>query len=511
MLKHKNVWDHFHAESPDRMTAILDMLENEKLNDKLTKISHISLSKNDIALVHPMSYIEKLENLCKNGCDKDREDFCKKHDSIYMVSETYDCALRAVECCWSITKSVLENRKSNGFALVRPPGHHAYSDNPNGFCFFNNISICAKKAMKDYDNVRKILIIDWDIHSGQGTQFSIKDCDPNIQLISIHRYENGKYWPHLVESNFDESFSSNTLNIPLNEVGLNDFHYIHIMCKVVFPFIFNFKPDLILVSCGYDAAIGDPKGEMMVSPYFYGLMTRLLSSLSIPLALFYEGGYLIESITISAKETISGLIDREIFNYYKSNLPPDNSINFKNEFFWMINKLTSHNNLHKNINTLNYYLTQNTIQLSPLYQPSKEELKIYQFTPPAITRGVYTQLSNEEITTAHEYIVHSMKCQNIENDTKNLIHIDFNDEKKILTFTGNKHQETISIVIDDLTIFTFILTYIIIPNIFCFTSNENFDKFLSNWNIMTINNYDENLAIKSIIEKLFSKFNLQYY
>uniref|UniRef100_A0A0N5B668 Hist_deacetyl domain-containing protein n=1 Tax=Strongyloides papillosus TaxID=174720 RepID=A0A0N5B668_STREA len=511
MLKHKNVWDCYHAESPNRMTAILDMLKEEKLDSKLHEIPYVPLSKEDIALVHPKSYIDELENLCIIGSDYDREEYCKKYDSLFMASDTYDCAFRAVECCWSITKSVLENSNSNGFALVRPPGHHAYGNNPNGFCFFNNIAICAKKAIKDYDNVERVLILDWDVHAGQGTQFSIKDNDPNIQLISIHRYENGEYWPHLFESNFDILCSSNTLNIPLNEIGLNDFHYIHIMSKIVFPFIFDFKPNIILVSCGYDAAIGDPKGGMMVTPYFYGLMTRILSSLSIPLALFYEGGYLPESITISAKETINGLIEKEIFNYYKSNYPPDSSINFKNNLYWMIEQLSYKNVLFKNIKEMNNNFIHNSIKLQPLQIPSEKSLTNFQFKPPAITRGVYSPLSKEEISVAHKYLTYYSKSQDILIDTKKLAQIDFDDKTKVLYFINNNHKDKISFEIKDLTIFTFILSYIIIPNICSFTSNESFISYISNWKILPTERNETELAVKSLLDELILKFNLKYY
>uniref|UniRef100_A0A0N4ZS93 Hist_deacetyl domain-containing protein n=1 Tax=Parastrongyloides trichosuri TaxID=131310 RepID=A0A0N4ZS93_PARTI len=512
MLTHENIWDTYHVESPNRMTIIIDKLKEENLYDKLSHIPHLPLTVNDISLVHPIEYVQYLREICESNDENLIENFCRNHDSIYLNKNSYNCAIRAVECCWSVTDAVIKNRNSNGFALIRPPGHHAYKDNPNGFCLFNNIAICAKKAIKEFPSIKKILILDWDIHAAQGTQFSIKNDDSNIQLISIHRYENGMYWPHLEESNFDVPYYPNTLNIPLNEVGLNDFHYIHIICKIVLPFIFNYKPDLIMVSCGYDAAIGDPKGGMNLYPHFYGLITRILSNLSIPIALFFEGGYLEESISISAKETIAGLLEREVFNYYNLKFPVDSSSNFTGQLYWIVKQLSNKNIFFKNIEELKEYVVSRQVELIPLPKPSKSYLKYFQFKPPAVISNSYLPIDLSVKLEIRDKIEKFINNQNITRDINNLILIDFDDYKKrSITFRGQKFKEPINFEIDDLTTFTFLLSYVILPNIFLFSSNQSFNMFISLWKILPQKIDNDNSKLKFLFETIFEKYNLNYY
>uniref|UniRef100_A0A0R3RJV0 Hist_deacetyl domain-containing protein n=1 Tax=Elaeophora elaphi TaxID=1147741 RepID=A0A0R3RJV0_9BILA len=152
--------------------------------------------------------------------------------------------------------------------------------------------------------VEKVLIIDWDVHAGQGTQYAIAD-DPKIKLISIHRYQHGLFWPNLPEN-------ENTINVPLNALGMGDSEYIAFIQHFVIPIIYDFMPDLILVSSGFDAAFGDEEGDMNVSPAGYYWMTKLIldaaTAIRSPLCMLMEGGYFIDSLAYGVQFCIKALL-----------------------------------------------------------------------------------------------------------------------------------------------------------------------------------------------------------
>eukprot|EP00096_Caligus_rogercresseyi_P003403 TRINITY_DN1635_c0_g1_i1.p1 TRINITY_DN1635_c0_g1~~TRINITY_DN1635_c0_g1_i1.p1 ORF type:complete len:800 (-),score=218.63 TRINITY_DN1635_c0_g1_i1:1071-3314(-) len=199
-------------------------------------------------------------------------------------------------------------------ALIRPPGHHAMVKECNGFCIFNNAALLAKNLLNNASSsgIHKILIVDIYVHHGQGTQRAFID-DPRVLYFSIHRYEHGKYWPHLKESNFNEIGSGKgrgyTLNVPLNEIQLGDAEYISILHRVLLPLAYEYNPDLVLVSGGYDACMGCPEGEMRVSPAFYGHLIQSLSAISLGrLLVLLEGGYFIDSLAEGVAMTVRSLL-----------------------------------------------------------------------------------------------------------------------------------------------------------------------------------------------------------
>lgn len=211
----------------------------------------------------------------------------------------------AAGCALTALHAVLTTPNSNGFAAIRPPGHHASPDAGCGFCIFNNVAICAKAARKA--GLDRVLIIDWDVHAGQGTQYCIEN-DSGIQLVSIHRYEDGHFWPHLPECGVNQPYK-NTINIPLDASGYGNFEYAAFMDMFIRPVIHQFNPQFILVSCGFDAGFGDRLGEMCVTPAGYAYMTGVLASFKIPLLLLLEGGYFIDALPFHAERCIEALIE----------------------------------------------------------------------------------------------------------------------------------------------------------------------------------------------------------
>ncbi|RUS89050.1 hypothetical protein EGW08_003161 [Elysia chlorotica] len=206
----------------------------------------------------------------------------------------------------------------NGFAIVRPPGHHAEQDTPMGFCYFNSVAIAAKQLKEKLD-LQKILIIDWDVHHGNGTQKITYD-DPNILYISIHRHDNGNFFPGTGAPEECGEGPAEGLNVNIAFGGslnppMGDAEYLAAFRTVLMPIAREFKPDCVLVSAGYDAAKGHPTalGGYEVSPQCFGHMTREVMSLAdgkVVLAL--EGGYDINSICDAAELSVRALLGDEL-------------------------------------------------------------------------------------------------------------------------------------------------------------------------------------------------------
>uniref|UniRef100_F1KYV6 Histone deacetylase 10 n=1 Tax=Ascaris suum TaxID=6253 RepID=F1KYV6_ASCSU len=311
MTNHKCEWDDEHIEVPERLESILTYLTSGETDvlDECEILQPCSANVDDIRLVHSDSYIEMISKTTQMNIDE-LESFCSGFEDVYANGQTYNACMLSAGCALEAMKAVMAERNgfAGAFAAIRPPGHHASQKSACGFCFFNNVAICAKKARQM--GVKRVLIVDWDVHAGQGTQYCIDD-DENIRLISMHRYEYGKFWPQLPESAVKHSYA-NTLNVTLNRTGLGDAEYVAFMKHIVVPVIADFLPSLILVSCGFDASYGDPEGRMKVTPGAYQWMTHILVMQSIKLnarlCLLLEGGYFVETLPVSVEFCLKGLL-----------------------------------------------------------------------------------------------------------------------------------------------------------------------------------------------------------
>ncbi|KHN82234.1 Histone deacetylase 6 [Toxocara canis] len=255
MNTHKCGWDDEHIEVPERLEKVLTYLKGEQSNvlGECEVLQSSSAKLDDIRLVHDANYIETLSKT-RHMNSEELESYCSGFEDVYANEHTYKACLLSTGCALEAMRAVIAERDrfASAFAAIRPPGHHASRNMACGFCFFNNVAICAKKARQM--GMRRVLIVDWDVHAAQGTQYCIED-DPNIKLISIHRYEYGKFWPQLPESAIQHSYA-NTVNMTLNKTGFGDAEYISFMSHLVVPIISDFQPSLILVSCGFDASLG---------------------------------------------------------------------------------------------------------------------------------------------------------------------------------------------------------------------------------------------------------------
>ncbi|CAH0562546.1 unnamed protein product [Brassicogethes aeneus] len=312
MNDHKCPWDEEHPECPERLNSIKKRLEALELDEKclVRQITDVEIPDSIIHLKHSFCLIENLRVICMMN-ETTMEEECSQYDSIFINKDTFSNALIAVQTVYELAVDVALGRLQNGFAVVRPPGHHAQFNDYNGYCFFNNVAITAEKLIQD-KMAKRVLIIDYDVHHGQGTQNMFYERN-DVLYFSIHRYEHGLYWPNLKESNTsfigaDEGKGFN-INVPLNETGCTDSDYIAIVLNILLPVAYEFAPDFILISGGYDAAIGCPEGEMKLTPSFYSHLITLLGGLAMgKIVVALEGGYNLDSLSESVVMTVKALL-----------------------------------------------------------------------------------------------------------------------------------------------------------------------------------------------------------
>lgn len=226
-------------------------------------------------------------------------------DSLYFHKLTWMCACLSAGGAIAACEAVVTGLVKNAIAVIRPPGHHAESTKPGGFCLFNNVCIAAKVCQERHpDTCRKILILDWDVHHGNGVQEIFYD-DPNVLYISLHVHQDGAFYPPGPYGNHlhcgEGAGLGMNVNIPWSKRGMGDGDYMFAFQQIVMPIAAEFNPDLVIVSAGFDAAEGDLLGGCHVTPPCYAHMTHMLMSLAKgKVAVCLEGGYSLNAIANSA-------------------------------------------------------------------------------------------------------------------------------------------------------------------------------------------------------------------
>ncbi len=287
IFSHRAFLDHNrppHPENPARLEAILQAIENSPWRDRLELSIHRLATFEELAWVHTPDYIDRV--LALDGKEKGAID-----PETPLTAGSVHAARLAVGLAIELVERVIHEAQP-GFALLRPPGHHARPSEGMGFCIFNNIAVAAHKAKTL--GIQRILILDWDVHHGNGTQDAFY-ADPSVFFIDLHQAQLFPVDSGLETERGQGAGQGYTLNIPL-EHSQGDAEYLQILEDRVIPIAEKFRPELILVSAGFDAHENDPLGSMSVTSSGFGQMTARMKKLADQLCpgkliLFLEGGY----------------------------------------------------------------------------------------------------------------------------------------------------------------------------------------------------------------------------
>jgi acetoin utilization deacetylase AcuC-like enzyme len=291
--------DGSHPENPKRLESILRMLP-EVDKEGVRYIEAKDATKSEISYIHDPSYVEFVAST--KGSTR------RLDPDTYVSPMSYDAAIRAVGGVIALCDAIMEGKVECGFALVRPPGHHAERARAMGFCLFNNVAIGARHLQKKY-GLKRIAIIDFDLHHGNGTQHSFYR-EKEILYFSTHQYP---YYPGTgwLDEIGEAEGRGYTVNVPLS-YGMGDGDYVFVFRDLLSIIIRQYEPEFVLVSAGFDAYHRDPLGGMYLTEKGYALMTRVIKGLADELckgrALFsLEGGYDVEGLARCVKAVIEEL------------------------------------------------------------------------------------------------------------------------------------------------------------------------------------------------------------
>ncbi len=313
----EHVMDFYHPESPERLQYIYTMLD-EINKDNIVYIPARMATHEEIALIHDIRYIEYI-------AETDGKERMLDPDTS-TSPKSYEASRMAAGGMLELADKLVSNVIDKGFALVRPPGHHAESGRAMGFCIFNNLAICARYLEKNY-NFSRILIVDFDLHHGNGTQHSFYN-DSKILYFSTHEYPffPGTGWYDEIGNGEGKGY---TVNVPLSH-GMSNMDYLYIFREVLIPITNFYKPELILVSAGFDIHRNDPLGDMMVDEDGFAKITRIILDISKKYchgkALFaLEGGYDLKGLTDSVRAVIMEMKGASLADPYKT-INPSSSV-----------------------------------------------------------------------------------------------------------------------------------------------------------------------------------------
>lgn len=285
-----------HPERPARIRAALDGVSDLHLGSDLVTVAARAAARDDLLRVHDGEYLDELESFSRRGggaLDADT----------YVTDTSWDAAVRAAGAGLVAIEALESSREGVAFVAVRPPGHHAQPDRGMGFCLLNNVAVAAA-ALREKG--QRVLIIDWDVHHGNGTQ-AIFSSDPGVFYVSTHQ------WPAYPGTGRASEIGTGpgtgfSLNIPLPPGATGDIANLAFE-RIVAPAAESFGPDWVLVSAGFDAHRDDPIADLAWSSGDYAQLTRQVVDMSPPgrLIAFLEGGYDLRALGLSSAATMAAM------------------------------------------------------------------------------------------------------------------------------------------------------------------------------------------------------------
>ena len=291
-----------HPERKERLLSIISHLKETGISDKLELIEPKSASIEEIQYIHSRDYIEKAKRYSELEIPLDPD--------TVLSRDSYDVALLAAGGAITAVDTVLDKYDSS-FALVRPPGHHAMPERGMGFCIFNNIAIAARHAQKM--GKKRVLIVDWDVHHGNGTQDAFFD-DPSVLYFSTHQYPHypGTGWLDEVGTGEGEGFN---INVPL-PAGTDDPGFIAAFEEILVPASREFRPDLVLISAGQDACNQDGLANMKMSVEGFSALASIVKQIAKEncagkVAAVLEGGYDLDLLAYSVAAVLDVFMGME--------------------------------------------------------------------------------------------------------------------------------------------------------------------------------------------------------
>jgi acetoin utilization deacetylase AcuC-like enzyme len=293
-----------HVEIPDRLRAITARLDKAGLPKKCTPGTYRPLTEEAVAEVHAAKQVQQVKQVAAHGGGRIDPDTVVSPDS-------FTVALTAAGACSAAVDAVVKGPEGTALCLVRPPGHHATPTRSMGFCLFNNIALAARHAKKAH-NLTRVLIVDWDVHHGNGTQDIFYE-DPEVMFFSIHRFGMG-FYPGTGDA--DETGRGRgegyTLNVPVR-LGTSRKEYADRFSRGLEKAAAKIKPELVLVSAGFDAHARDPLGGMPLEADDFAAFTRQVLDVARAhaggrLVSCLEGGYNLDALAESVQVHLEGLL-----------------------------------------------------------------------------------------------------------------------------------------------------------------------------------------------------------
>jgi acetoin utilization deacetylase AcuC-like enzyme len=291
-----------HPERPARLAAILTQLQRAGTLDLLQQVEPRAATEDELALVHDRRYIDLVRREVESGYEQ-----LSTGDTMISAA-SLDCAKLAAGSVLTAVDTVVASKSQNAFCPVRPPGHHAESARGMGFCLFNNVAVGARYAQNRY-GISRVLIVDWDVHHGNGTQ-QIFYADPSVYFFSTHQ---SPWYPGTGAASERGAGpgEGTTRNCPLS-AGSGRVQIFGAFRNFLLPEAREFRPELILISAGFDSRVNDPLGQFTLEDDDFGELTRWMLALAAETAQgrlisVLEGGYNLPGLASAADAHIRAL------------------------------------------------------------------------------------------------------------------------------------------------------------------------------------------------------------